>query len=104
MSKKAYPCIGGPLNGKHAITEDFSEGPCHYEWPQKDGTWAKSYMDRIPGEKPRKIVTGPGGMYAQYKDVYNSYNAAGRYRAKGAASMVFIHISLLKPTISPGKR
>jgi hypothetical protein len=106
MSKKAYPCIGGPLDGKHAITDDFHEGPCHYEYPSVDGGVTREWRKRVPGSKPQKVADGPGGMYGHLKDDYASYNNAGYYgaNAKNKSSMVWIHVSLLKPAISPGKR
>jgi hypothetical protein len=100
--KKAYPCIGGPLDGKHAITDDFSDGPHHWEYPTPDGNWTRDWVKRVPGSKPKKVMDGPAEIYGHLKDDYVAYNSAGR-NSKGA-SMVWIHVSLLKPAISPSKR
>lgn len=80
--KKAYPCIGGPLDGQHAATEDFYQGS-----PEKfrEHSWFRE-----------------GGMYGHLADEYASYNASGRSRR--GPSMIFVHTSLLKPLISARDR
>jgi hypothetical protein len=89
MAKKAYPCIGGPLDGKHAVTDDFSP-----EWGQL-------------GEE----FFQPRGMYHYLADEYMSYNNAnGRVHLRrgtvkeDSPSMIFVHVSCLKPAISPKDR
>lgn len=100
MSKKAYPCIGGPLDGRHAITDDFYEGPHHYEFLQPDGSWSRDWKLR-GNAPPRKVFDGPGGMYQHLHDEYFSYNNADR---SPYASMVFIHKSCLQKAIPPSQR
>ena len=79
MSVKAYPCIGGPLDGKHAVTADF-----YREFG-----------------KPEYRYWNPAGMYSHLSDQYHAYNNAGTSKF---ASMVFIHVSLLKQSIKPSER
>lgn len=89
MGKLAYPIVGGPLDGKHAITDDFSQYYQKYEsdvWPKDMGA----------------------GIYKHLADEYVEYNIAGGARSKKVGSfppsMVYIHKSLLKPLISPKDR
>lgn len=82
MSKRAYPCVGGPLDGEHACTDDFVRGT-----PEK-------YRGVSWFSEP--------GMYAHLRDEYIEYNAARR--SSKQPSMVFVHTSLLKPVISARQR
>jgi hypothetical protein len=68
--RKAYICIGGPLDGQYATTEDFHDRE---------------------------------GMYAHLDDQYASYNSSGSYGG-GRASMIYVHMSLIKPPISGRER
>jgi len=70
----AWPCIGGPLDGKYAVPLDFY-----------DSHWA---------DRKR-------GRYAEHQGEYEMYNgASGGYKRIGhRPTMVFIHRSLLKPMI-----
>lgn len=80
--KKAYPCLGGPLDGQHAATEDFEtaspEKFRHHSWYRE------------------------GGMYGHLADEYVEFNAGRRTRS--APSMIFVHTSILKPVISARER
>jgi len=94
MSVKAYPCIGGPLDGKHAVTSDF------YSAMRRFSNGAMSILVSDDTVLPSEFV--PAGMYAHLSDQYFRYNSAGRYRQ--GASMVFIHVSLLQQSIKPKDR
>jgi hypothetical protein len=78
--KLAYPIVGGPLDGQHALTEDFESG------------WR--------GE--------PEGMYYHLRSEYIEFNAAGgtgRKRAGGfPPSMIYVHKSVLKPLLAGRER
>jgi hypothetical protein len=78
--KRAYPIIGGPLDGFHALTSDFYSGY---------GKEGDEYYS-------------PAGMYCHLDDEYVEYNCASRRRH--APSMIFVHKSVLKPLISPKER
>ena len=78
--KYAYPCIGGPLDGQYATTDDFYRG------------WGK----------PEDKYYRPEGMYSHLSQEYCEYNAA--YRHSKYTSMIFIHVSLLKNKNSARKR
>jgi len=81
-SRKAYVCIGGPLDGEFATTYDF-----HPEVKSKGGE-----------------VLREGGIYGHLAYEYTEFNAAvGNYR-RHAPSMVFIHESLLKNPIPARQR
>jgi len=69
-SRKAYPIVGGPLDGEFALTIDFQSA-----WGTPgDG---KFYRE--------------GGMYAHLSREYFEYNSASR----GNPSMIFVHESCL---------
>lgn len=73
----AYPCVGGPLDGEYATTEDFR-------------TW---------GDNP--------GMYTHLTREYHEYNYTVATRKRVGSfppSMIFIHVSLLKPLARPRDR
>jgi hypothetical protein len=67
---KAYPCIGGPLDGQHATTKDFGT----------DGMF--EHLD---------------AEYAYYNFGYVSWR---RDRSKPLPTMVFLHRDVLAPVIS----
>ena len=67
---KAYPCIGGPLDGQHATTKDFRSGEMF------------EHLD---------------AQYAQYNFGYRTWQ---RDKTKPSPSMVFIHEDVLRPVIS----
>jgi hypothetical protein len=92
---KAHICIGGALDGQFATSVDFEDGRHHWEWPEGRGVG-----------KPVKIYDGPAGMYHHLADHYYAYNSAsgGRGTARNKPSMVWLHIDLLKPSISPKDR
>lgn len=84
-ARMAYPIIGGPLAGEHAVTTDFyrSSG-------QPGDTWYRE-----------------GGMYAHLADEYYEFNAAsgsGHKRIGGSPTMIFVHRDLLAPLRSPRDR
>ncbi len=70
----AWPCIGGPLDGKYAVPLDF---------------YTTHWADR------------ERGRYAEYDNEYETFNSAGGgyKRIGGHPTMVFIHKSLLRPMI-----
>jgi hypothetical protein len=67
----AFPVVGGPLGGKHAVPADF---------------WSESGK---PGDKWYR----PPGRYAEHGREYDEYNAArgGHRRVGGAPTMIFVH-------------
>lgn len=78
-SKFVYPVVGGPINGEYA---DYSD------W--YDRTWDGS----------------PPGQFAEYKGLYVPFNradgATSGSRGKrdgGPASLIWLHIDLLRPMI-----
>lgn len=79
--KKAYPCIGGPLDGLYAASEDM-------------------YPEIVARDDGR--VLREGGMYGHIGDEYIEYNAANS--SSRTPSMIFVHTSLLKPVISARAR
>ena len=101
MSRLAYPCIGGPLDGEYATSEDF-----HGYRPINPET-KKPYRY---GETPpdgRYSWQRDEGMYAHLKHEYVEYNGSGggSKRVGGfPPTMVYIHKSVLKPLQSPRKR
>lgn len=93
MSAKAYLCIGGPLDGHFAMTDDFADAPYHWEYPS-----GKSWRTH----NGTRVDTGPAGLYHHLEDKYVAFNASGRGRK--VPSMVWIHVDLLKMPISPRLR
>ncbi len=86
---KAHICIGGPLGGEFATSEDFQGG-----YPIKDGR--RDYTRKIEG-----MYEHLAGQYAQYNFGYAPYPTS---ITKNRPSMVWIHKDLLLPSISPSKR
>ena len=95
---KAHICIGGPLDGEHATSEDFfgyrpidpkTKRPYPYGVGKKmpDGRWPWS---RDPG------------MYAHLSREYVQFNTSSHGAAK--SDVIWIHRSLLTGSISPRKR
>jgi hypothetical protein len=82
----AYPCIGGPLDGEYATTDDF-EKPTDEKY--RGNSWFRE-----------------GGMYGHLADDYAEFNNSrgGRKVIGGEPSMVFIHRALLKPLVAPRNR
>jgi len=75
-SKLAYPIIGGPLDGEHAITDDMS-----------------SYGEALYKEVAREYVE------------FNAAGGSGGKRIGGfPPSMIYVHKSVLKPLISARTR
>jgi hypothetical protein len=87
----AYPCIGGPLDGEYATTDDMR--PTHIA-ARDYGKWKKG-----------DVIT-EGGLYGNIAADYFEFNSAhGRAKRIGAfPSMIFVHRSVLKPLISPKER
>lgn len=75
-AKKAYPCIGGPLDGMFAMVSDF-----HRAYGTPDSRW---YSE--------------GGMYAHLANEYLEYNASSRHN-RGSSSMIYVHTSLIKQPV-----
>lgn len=80
--RKAYPCIGGPLDGLNAATEDM---------------YPRVVARRDSGQWKEGDVIREGGMYGHVADEYEAYNSAGHGRH---ASMIFVHTSLLRQVVS----
>jgi hypothetical protein len=71
-ARLAYPCIGGPLDGEHATTDDFAPG----------------YGE--PGHKWYRQA----GMYGHLSREYVEFNRAGgggRKKIGAPATMIFVH-------------
>ena len=79
---RRYLCIGGPLDGVRASSEDFES--------------AHTVLVRKPWPPGNTIPTEfvPAGRYAQHADEYVSFNNAGG--AKRAHSMIRVHRDLLR--------
>lgn len=82
---KAHVCIGGPLDGEFATTADFWGG---YE--KVPGTNRNDWSRRIPG------------MYEHLTHDYVQFHNASR--AKGRATVVWIHRPLLPVSIPARQR
>lgn len=105
-SKHAYPCVGGPLDGEHATTDDMRPTlialrDIYYTGlgdPKKRGKLAYREGD----------VVREGGLYGRVADEYVEYNQAsgrGSKRIGGfPPTMIYVHKSLLKPLISARDR
>ena len=102
MSRLAYPCIGGPLDGEHATTEDF------YGYRPINPETKKPYRWNERQPDGRYSFERDEGMYAHLKNEYVEFNGSGGGGRKRIGmfppSMIFVHKSLLKPTESPRKR
>jgi hypothetical protein len=87
----AYPCVGGPLDGEYATTDDMIPTMIA---ARDYGKWKKGDIIR------------EGGLYGHIAHEYHEYNAShGSAKKIGSKpSMIFIHNSLLKPLISPKDR
>lgn len=85
---KAHVCIGGPLDGQFATSDDF-----YGNYPYEPGTRRRDYR-AAPNE----------GMYEHLKDEYFQFNTAARVATRNHAHVVWLHKSLLKPAISPKDR
>jgi hypothetical protein len=80
-AKRAYPCIGGPLDGEHVITADFRQG--------------------YPHDNPQFHLDP--GVYYHLADQYRAYNSSSASRRAGP-SLIYVHESLLQDAISPRRR
>jgi hypothetical protein len=83
----AYPCIGGPLDGQHALTSDF-EKPTAEKF--RGNSWFRE-----------------GGMYGHLADEYLEYNSSrsGAKRQGGwPPSMVFLHKTIVPALGVPSER
>lgn len=85
--KKAYPIIGGPLNGLHATTDDM---------------YADLVAVRDYGKYKKGDIIREGGMYGHVGNEYQEYNNASRNSK--SPSMIFVHESCLAPVISAKER
>ncbi len=85
---KAYPCIGGPLDGAFVFRNDFAKG-----------------FPNPPEDRPEWYSAG--GKYGEYADQYLAFNAnsrqtsyrkgkRGRIAPQETPSMVWLHVSLLE--------
>jgi hypothetical protein len=93
---KAHVCIGGPLDGLFATSEDFhgyrvinpaTKKPYRHGERMPDGRWP---YERDPG------------MYAHLTNEYAQFHNASSSRRR--AHVVWIHTSLLPVAISPKQR
>lgn len=88
---KAYPCIGGPLDGEFATTGDF-EG----DYPYVKGTKRRDYdAKRIEG------------MYEHLASSYVQFNQAGNNWNKDTRRippMIWLHTGLLVLPVPPKER
>lgn len=84
---KAHICIGGPLDGSFATSDDFYGGYAY-----------------VPGTRRRDYHTPVEGMYEHLKHEYFQFNTATRAATGKLGNVVWLHKSLLKPAISPKDR
>lgn len=84
---KAHICIGGPLDGQYAASGDF------YGFYEKEpGTQRNDYSKRIEG------------MFEHLKDEYHQFNNAGRAFTPRGCHVVWLHKSILKPSVPLNQR
>ncbi|HEY6019187.1 MAG TPA: hypothetical protein VIY48_04585 [Candidatus Paceibacterota bacterium] len=84
---KAHFCIGGPLDGEFATSDDFYGG-----------------YEKVPGTRRNDYSKRVEGMYEHLKDEYHQFNNASRVGAPKGCHVVWIHKNALSPSISPRKR
>ena len=85
---KAHLCVGGPLDGEFATSDDFY-----------------GYIPYVKGTKRRDWRAGrTPGMYDHLRKEYHQFNNASRAFAPKGCHVVWIHESVLKPSISPRNR
>ena len=94
---KAHICIGGPLDGYFATSEDFAGAPYKYSYPNGRTN------------PPMRTITGDAGMYNHLRDEYAQYNFGNSpygssFIPRARPSMVWLHYTLLKPSIPPSRR
>lgn len=83
-----FPIIGGPLDGKHANQKDF--------WPE----YVDNYSRKINEQGGRrKVMDRPEGQFYEHRREYHAYNNADGTRHPDRSSMVWLHHSLLSPSI-----
>lgn len=90
MTKYAYPCVGGPLDGIHATTEDFQTQPvdvcpsCGWERDTRDH--AERLLWRCPVCKT--AMRGPN-RFTEHARSYVQYNGSGL--GGRMSSMLWVH-------------
>jgi hypothetical protein len=87
---KAHLCIGGPLDGEHATSEDF------YGYRPRDEKGKVIPYHRAP------IRAREPGMFGHLRNDYCQFNTASRGQAK--SDVVWIYRPLLSGSISPRQR
>jgi hypothetical protein len=100
MSKLAYPIVGGPLHGQHAITKDFRPA-------MRKINRLAYFGDPLSDAARVEYEDIPPGRYARYRNEYIAYNcghAAPKQAGRGVPSMIFVHKSVLAPTKRPADR
>lgn len=90
MSAKAHFCIGGPLDGEHAASEDF------HGYRQRDD---KGKV--IPYHRTGYVRPEPG-MYEHLSNEYVQFNTANHGAAR--SDVVWIHRSRLPGSIPMSRR
>ena len=88
---KAHLCIGGPLDGEHATSEDF------YGYRARD---EKGKV--IPYHKLKTYAPREDGMYGHLRNDYVQFNTSHHGAAK--SDVVWIHRELLTGSVSPRQR
>lgn len=93
---KAHVCIGGPLDGEHATSEDF------YGYRVINPETKKPYRhgERMPDG--RYSFQRDPGMYQHLRREYHQFNTRSHGAAK--SNVVWIHTSRLTGSISPRQR
>jgi hypothetical protein len=91
---KAHICIGGPLDGMFATSKDFEQ---------------RVVANRAGGGYDIGYVFREGGMYGHLHNEYVQFNNASRpyhvgKHGRKRAQVAWIHIDILKPSISPKDR
>lgn len=89
---KAYPCLGGPLDGQFASTKDFVVERYSQITNFVSG---KVIADGFIGK-----IHHPAGQYSRYRGEYFRFNCGER---RGPTTMVWLHRDLLRKPINVGK-
>jgi len=85
VSKRAHICIGGPLDGEFACSDDFYGG-----------------YEKVPGTNRNDYSKSVEGMYEHLKGQYQQFNTA--HSRRGACNVIWLHTSLMKVPVSPRAR
>lgn len=93
---KAHRCIGGPLDGEYATSEDF------LGYRQINPETKKPYIYHQARAAGTNAWKRDEGMYQHLKGEYMQFNTARHGNA--ASDVVWIHSSLLTGSISPKSR